>query len=56
MCKELEIPEEQCELSMGMSADFEQAVSNYKFESISYRFRLAIWTVLVVLENLTNSF
>lgn len=26
MCKELGIPEEQCELSMGMSADFEQAV------------------------------
>jgi PLP dependent protein len=26
VCKELEIPEEQCELSMGMSADFEQAV------------------------------
>ncbi|KAK3137486.1 hypothetical protein QOZ80_5BG0452930 [Eleusine coracana subsp. coracana] len=26
VCKELEIPEEQCELSMGMSADFEQAI------------------------------
>ena len=26
VCKELGIPEEQCELSMGMSADFEQAV------------------------------
>ncbi|RRT45901.1 hypothetical protein B296_00054815, partial [Ensete ventricosum] len=33
VCKELEIPEEQCELSMGMSADFEQAVSNYKFKN-----------------------
>ncbi|KAG1330518.1 pyridoxal phosphate homeostasis protein [Cocos nucifera] len=26
VCKELGIPEEQCELSMGMSADFEQAI------------------------------
>ncbi|CAN6445473.1 unnamed protein product [Victoria cruziana] len=26
VCKALEIPEEQCELSMGMSGDFEQAV------------------------------
>ncbi|CAM0147544.1 unnamed protein product [Urochloa decumbens] len=26
VCKELSIPEEQCELSMGMSADFEQAI------------------------------
>ncbi|RZS17165.1 hypothetical protein BHM03_00049296 [Ensete ventricosum] len=28
VCKELGIPEVQCELSMGMSADFEQAVSS----------------------------
>ena len=27
VCKELGIPEEQCELSMGMSGDFELAVS-----------------------------
>lgn len=27
MCKELEIPVEECELSMGMSGDFELAVS-----------------------------
>ncbi|XP_018857393.2 pyridoxal phosphate homeostasis protein-like [Juglans regia] len=26
VCKALDIPEEQCELSMGMSADFEQAI------------------------------
>ena len=26
VCNELGIPEEQCELSMGMSADFEQAI------------------------------
>ncbi|XP_020114385.1 proline synthase co-transcribed bacterial homolog protein-like [Ananas comosus] len=26
VCKELGIPEEQCELSMGMSSDFEQAI------------------------------
>uniref|UniRef100_A0A452Y0C5 Alanine racemase N-terminal domain-containing protein n=2 Tax=Aegilops tauschii TaxID=37682 RepID=A0A452Y0C5_AEGTS len=26
VCDELGIPEEQCELSMGMSADFEQAI------------------------------
>lgn len=26
VCEALEISEEQCELSMGMSADFEQAV------------------------------
>ncbi|KAG6523498.1 hypothetical protein ZIOFF_013358 [Zingiber officinale] len=28
VCRELGIPEDQCELSMGMSADFEQAVSD----------------------------
>jgi len=28
VCKALGIPEEQCELSMGMSNDFEQAVSD----------------------------
>ncbi|CAN6445471.1 unnamed protein product [Victoria cruziana] len=27
VCKALEIPEEQCELSMGMSGDFEQAIA-----------------------------
>lgn len=39
VCKALEMPEEQCELSMGMSGDFELAVwnsvlklfSNYNF-------------------------
>lgn len=28
VCIALGLPEEQCELSMGMSADFEQAVGN----------------------------
>jgi len=28
VCKALEMPEEQCELSMGMSGDFELAVWN----------------------------
>jgi len=31
VCKALGIPETQCELSMGMTGDFEQAVRNYNF-------------------------
>lgn len=29
VCKELDIPVEECELSMGMSGDFELAVSHH---------------------------
>lgn len=36
VCKALGMAEEQCELSMGMSGDFELAVSiNASFESVS---------------------
>lgn len=46
VCKELGIPEEQCELSMGMSADFEQAVSNRvrAYGKLEARFVVLIWS------------
>ncbi|KAF2303665.1 hypothetical protein GH714_021071 [Hevea brasiliensis] len=52
VCKALGMPEEQCELSMGMSNDFEQAVSNSALSNIKLNSQ---WAFLMTLNCLCIS-
>jgi len=49
VCKELDIPVEECELSMGMSGDFELAVSHLvSFLLTSYAQVLVVTTIFSI--------